>query len=66
MGTAMGPLRNLWCALFGVIFNVGYGICSDLRMLVKSWPFVSNILADPERIIDLEVLDSQVRSQELR
>jgi hypothetical protein len=40
--------------------SVGYGIKSDLKMLSKSWPFVSDILAEPERVIDLKVLDTQV------
>ncbi len=42
--------------------HVGFGIYSDLKMLVKSWPFVSNIIADPKRVVDLRLLDTQVRT----
>lgn len=33
---------------------------ADLKMLMRSWPFVSDIVLDPERLVDLKVLDEMV------
>lgn len=29
-------------------------------MLMKSWPFVTDIISDPERVVDLKTLDENV------
>ena len=39
----------------------GYGIYSDLKMLISSWPFVADIVSEAERVVDLKHLDEQVR-----
>ena len=39
---------------------VGYSVGCDLKMLKRSWPFVSDIVSDPERLVDLQILDEMV------
>ena len=46
----------MWCYLCGT----GYSVGADLKMLMRSWPFVSDIVSDPERLVDLKVLDEMV------
>ena len=39
----------------------GYGIDGDLHMLARSWVFVADVAACPERVVDLRVFARMVR-----
>ena len=38
----------------------GYGIEGDLHMLARSWAFVADIVACPERVVDLQTFSRMV------
>ena len=40
----------------------GYGIEGDLHMLARSWMFVADVVACPERVVDLQTFSRMVHS----
>ena len=39
---------------------IGYSIEGDMDLLMRSWPFVADILSSPVKVIDIKTLAAMV------